>query len=94
MGNGTRLALAIMILFLAMVAFFFAFHPQGVENVTDGPSALQWLMGEFDETSSGTAASTTQTNSGATPAQTTTPTLTPQTSQSLTNTSTNTLPGL
>ena len=90
MGNGTRLAIAIMILFLAMVAFFFAFHPQGVENVTDGPSALQWLMGEFDETASGTAANANQSNAGATPAQTTNP----ATSHDLTNTSSTNLPGL
>jgi hypothetical protein len=53
MGNGTRLAIAILILFAAMVAFFFAFHPHGVQNVTYGPSALQWIMGQFDNTSSG-----------------------------------------
>jgi hypothetical protein len=48
--NGTRLAIAILMMFLAMIAFFFAFHPGGVENVHNPDSALQWLMGEFDKT--------------------------------------------
>ena len=50
MENGTRLAIAILMMFLAMIAFFFAFHPGGVENVHNPDSALQWLMGEFDKT--------------------------------------------
>jgi hypothetical protein len=53
MGNGTRLAIAILILFLAMVCFFFAFHPGGVQGVTNPNEALQWLMGAFQNTSSG-----------------------------------------
>jgi len=53
MGNGTRLAIAILILFLAMVCFFFAFHPGGVQGVSDPDTMLQWLMGEFENTSSG-----------------------------------------
>jgi hypothetical protein len=51
MGNGTRLAIAILILFLAMVCFFFAFHPGGVQGVSDPDTMLQWLMGEFENTS-------------------------------------------
>lgn len=51
MDNGVRLAIAIMMLFLSMICFFFAFHPNGVENVTNPDTALKWLMGEFDKTS-------------------------------------------
>jgi hypothetical protein len=53
MGNGTRFAIAILILFLAMVCFFFAFHPGGVQGVSDPDTMLQWLMGEFQNTASG-----------------------------------------
>lgn len=59
MGDGTRLAVAILMMFLAMVAFFFAFHPHGVENVTNPDTALQWLMGEFTTASGGGNASPT-----------------------------------
>jgi hypothetical protein len=64
MEGGTRLAVAILVLFLAMVCFFFAFHPNGVENVKNPDSALQWLMGEFDVASS-TPGSNTTLNPGA-----------------------------
>jgi hypothetical protein len=53
MGGGTRLAIAIGILFLAMVCFFFAFHPGGVQGVSDPDTMLQWLMGEFQNTAGG-----------------------------------------
>jgi hypothetical protein len=46
-GNGTRLAIAIVMMFGAMVAFFFAFHPGGVQGVSDPDTMLQWLMGEY-----------------------------------------------
>lgn len=48
MGDGTRLAIAILVMFLAMVAFFFAFHPGGVEGVSDPDTMLQWLMGQYN----------------------------------------------
>jgi hypothetical protein len=54
MGDGTRLAIAILILFIAMVCFFFAFHPGGVQGVSDPQTMLQWLMGEFENTSNPT----------------------------------------
>lgn len=53
MGDGTRLAMAIAMLFLAMVAFFFAFHPQGVTGVKNPGDALQWLETQFQNTASG-----------------------------------------
>lgn len=53
MGDGTRLAIAILILFVAMVCFFFAFHPGGVQGVSDPNTMLQWLMGEFENTAGG-----------------------------------------
>ena len=61
MGDGVRLAIAIAFLFAAGIAFFFAFHPNGVggTSVDNADSALQWLMQEFQVTaadSTGTAA--------------------------------------
>lgn len=56
MGDGARLAIAIAMLFLAMVAFFFAFHPQGVTGVTNPKTALEWLETQFETTAGGTSA--------------------------------------
>lgn len=53
MANGTRLAIAILFMFLAMVAFFFAFHPGGVQGVSDPDTMLQWLMNSWQTTASG-----------------------------------------
>jgi hypothetical protein len=50
MDGGIRLAIAIAVIFLAMVAFFFAFHPGGVQGISDPDTMLQWLMGEFENT--------------------------------------------
>jgi hypothetical protein len=55
MGDGTRLAIAIAVLFLAGVAFFFAFHPSGVAGATNPDNALEWLMNEFQQTAGVTA---------------------------------------
>jgi hypothetical protein len=57
MGSGIRLAIAILIFFVAFVCFFFAFHPGGVQGVSDPNTMLQWLMGEFQNTSSGNTVS-------------------------------------
>lgn len=48
MGDASRLAIAILVFFIAMLAFFFAFHPGGVEGVSDPATMLQWLMKEWD----------------------------------------------
>jgi hypothetical protein len=53
MGDGTRLAIAILMLFLAMICFFFAFHPGGVQGVSDPDSMLNWLMQSVQTTSQG-----------------------------------------
>lgn len=68
MGDGARLAIAILILFLAMVAFFFAFHPGGVDNgdIKNFPELLQWMFGEFD-TASGSPSATPAGQPGANP---------------------------
>lgn len=41
--------MAILLMFLSMTCFFFAFHPGGVENVHNPDTALKWLMGEYDK---------------------------------------------
>jgi hypothetical protein len=68
MGDGARLAIAILILFVAMVAFFFAFHPHGVANpdgtaVNNPGDILKWMFGVFEGTTGGsnTPASSTPT---------------------------------
>ena len=48
MGDGGRLALAIVVFFAAMVFFFFAFHPGGVSDISNPTQMLQWLFGEFN----------------------------------------------
>ena len=57
MGDGVRLAIAIAFIFAAGVAFFFAFHPNGVggTSVDNADSALQWLMQEFQVTAGDTS---------------------------------------
>jgi hypothetical protein len=51
MGDGTRLAIAILVMFLAGLAFFFAFHPNGVQGATNPDNALSWLFTAFSTTS-------------------------------------------
>jgi hypothetical protein len=51
-GDATKFAIAIAIIFAAMVCFFFAFHPGGVQGVSDPQSMLEWLSSEFQQTGS------------------------------------------
>jgi hypothetical protein len=55
MTGGTKLAVAIAMLFVAMVGFFIAFHPGAASSNGSGPGMLQWLMSEFESTVNGTA---------------------------------------
>jgi hypothetical protein len=48
MGDATRFAVGIAILLGAFIFLFFAFHPGGVEGVTNPVEALQWLINEFN----------------------------------------------
>lgn len=52
MGDGARLAIAILMMFLAMVAFFFAFHPGGASisgsAIANPDDLLKFLFGEFN----------------------------------------------
>lgn len=54
MGDSTRFAIAIAILIGAMIFFFFAFHPGGVEGVNNPVEMIKWLMDEFNNTASKT----------------------------------------
>jgi len=49
MGDATKFAMAIAIIFGAMVCFFFAFHPGGVQGVSDPQAMLEWLSSEFQQ---------------------------------------------
>jgi hypothetical protein len=60
MGDGVRLALAIAVLFLAGIAFFFAFHPNGVTGATNPDNALEWLMSAFNTTAAGAVPETAE----------------------------------
>jgi hypothetical protein len=69
MGGGTRFAIGILIMWLALVFFFFAFHPGGVQNVSNPGQMLQWLMSEFNRLTGGTsttAATSLLADTGAT----------------------------
>lgn len=61
MGDGTKLAIAILIFWIALVFFFFAFHPGGVANaaganISNPGQMLKFLMDEFTNLAGGTAA--------------------------------------
>lgn len=54
MGDGTKLAIAILMLFLAGIGFFIAFHPNGLNLPEDNaPGILQWFMSEFEGAATG-----------------------------------------
>lgn len=53
MGDATRFAFGILILIGAMIFFFFAFHPNGVDLTEQNPvGILKWLMDEFNSAGS------------------------------------------
>lgn len=80
MSDGTRFALGIAILLGAMIGFFFAFHPGGVNLGVgnDNPvGILKWIMSEVagnsqNAPSGNTTTSTTQgtNNAGSAPTAT------------------------
>ena len=57
MSDAGRLAIAILIMMVAFIMYFFAFHPNGVEGADNPIDALVWLMGQFNQ-----AAGVTSTN--------------------------------
>lgn len=66
MSDGTKLAIAILVMWIALVFFFFAFHPGGVKNVSNPGQMLKWLVDEFSNLAGGTqTASLTADISGA-----------------------------
>jgi hypothetical protein len=67
-SDGGRFALAILVIFGALVMFFFAFHPGGVEGVTNPGEMLQWLFGEFNNVTGNTNATDQATLSANTEA--------------------------
>jgi hypothetical protein len=65
MSDGTKLAVAILVMWLALVFFFFAFHPGGVKNVSNPGQMLKWLVDEFTKlagSSTSTAAELTSSS--------------------------------
>jgi hypothetical protein len=67
MSDGTKLAIAILVMWIAMVFFFFAFHPGGVKNVSNPGEMLKWLIDQFSHLAGGTqtaslTAATNETN--------------------------------
>jgi hypothetical protein len=69
MGDGVRLAIAIAFIFAAGVAFFFAFHPNGVggTSVDNADSALEWLMQEYQLTAGDTSGVPAGDSGGSSP---------------------------
>jgi hypothetical protein len=64
MGDGVKLATAIAVMWLALVFFFFAFHPGGVEGVSNPVQMLQWLMNEFQNLTGGNQSSASTNTAG------------------------------
>lgn len=58
MTDGTKLAVAILVMWLALVFFFFAFHPGGVSGVSNPGQMLKWLMDEFSKLAGGSTSTT------------------------------------
>jgi hypothetical protein len=54
MSDGTKLAIAILVMWIALVMFFFAFHPGGVKNVSNPGEMLKWLVDQFSHLAGGT----------------------------------------
>lgn len=71
MADGTKLAIAILVIWVSLVFFFFAFHPGGVQNVSNPGEMLKWLMDEFTKLAGGDSSTTSDTLPGATPASAT-----------------------
>lgn len=76
MNGAAKFALGIVFLWLGMLAFFFAFHPNGVilngEKVSNPVQALQWLIQQFQRVSGASAPATTTDATGTTQAPDTT----------------------
>ena len=68
MGDGTKLAIAILVFWVALVFFFFAFHPGGVKNVSNPGQMLQWLANEFSSLAGGGTATTSASLTSSTSA--------------------------
>lgn len=66
MSDGTKLAVAILVMWIALVFFFFAFHPGGVKNVSNPGQMLKWLIDEFGRLTGGTAETTAALSSDTT----------------------------
>lgn len=64
MGDATKLAMAIGLATIAFIFFFFAFHPNGVENVNNPGDMLKHLIDEFNNV--GGTVPTTPAGGGAT----------------------------
>lgn len=58
MNDGPKLAIAILVMWVALVFFFFAFHPGGVKNVSNPGEMLKWLVDEFTKLAGGSTAAT------------------------------------
>jgi len=69
MGDGTRLAIAILVFWIALVFFFFAFHPGGVSlngaNVSNPGQMLKFLVDEFGKLAGGNSSTAAGSTSGA-----------------------------
>lgn len=61
MGQAAKMALGLVLIWIGLVCFYFAFHPNGVQlngNPVSNPAeALKWLIQEFQGVSSAKPAS-------------------------------------
>jgi hypothetical protein len=63
MGGAAKLALGLLLLWISMVCFYFAFHPNGVtligQPVANPSEAFQWLIQQFQTVAGGGTANAT-----------------------------------
>lgn len=55
MGEPTRFAVGLILLWFAALCLFFALHPGGVSSIKNPVDAIQWMIEQFNKTQGGTS---------------------------------------
>lgn len=53
MGEPTRFAVGLILLWFAALCLFFALHPGGVSSIKNPVDAIQWMISQFNKTQGG-----------------------------------------
>jgi hypothetical protein len=54
-GEPTRFAVGLILLWFAALCLFFALHPGGVSSIKNPVDAIQWMIEQFNKTQGGTS---------------------------------------